>query len=148
MVLHVQYMYMHTYSCTSDGMIAGDIPHIHVCTTTEKYTKRKALYHCPNSSYTLRYHLGWYHLGWYHLGWYHLGWNAFCWVLVHVTCVIFSSLHCRRSLLPTWSVPACCNPYHSIVLQMHAYTTSMVTGFAPPTRPAVGHHGIGAWCTS
>ena len=36
-----------------------------------------------------------------------------------------------RSLLPTWS----------------AYTASLVTGFAPPARPAVGHHGIGAWCT-
>ena len=36
----------------------------------------------------------------------------------------------------TWSVPAWCNPHHDIVLQMRARTTSSVTGFAPPARPA------------
>ena len=29
-------------------------------------------------------------------------------------------------------VPACCNPYHGIVLQMRTRTTSMVTSFATP----------------
>ena len=38
-----------------------------------------------------------------------------------------------RSLLPTWSVPGCCNSYHGIVLQMTcARTKSLVVGFAPP----------------
>ena len=48
-----------------------------------------------------------------------------------------------RSLLSTWRVPACYNPYHGIVLQMRARTTSIVTGFAPPARHAIVHHGTG-----
>ena len=47
-----------------------------------------------------------------------------------------------RSLLPTWSVPACCNPYHGIVLQMRARTTSLVTSFSSLAVPAIRHHRI------
>ena len=50
--------------------------------------------------------------------------------LVAIINILFKKATLTRSLLPTWSVPVCCNPHHGIVLQMLACTTSMVTGFA------------------
>ena len=44
---------------------------------------------------------------------------------LHEVCqpaVIHTTARNTRSLLPTWSVPACCDPHHGIVLQMCTHT--------------------------